>query len=509
MMTTSEFLQQIIQYPEKLNSLVCEAKECAFQHGNITRINETPTSSEAVTYLPFTLFPSPMPKAIILQALAVQTHFNILVDKISQDPDFLEEALAGYKKIHHADYEKILFRRERNSTMLHHNNVTFDDSLSRHRTIQVDDFTANLFDIYKQIQQEGLTQSIAVGLNRIDYMVDHREDGPSPLKQVEINTIAAGGLYVSDCLPVVHRHILRSAGLLEESKYVQDRNNSPGMCAALAKGWELYGQQKAVILFLVESHAQINKLNHRVMEKNLWDRNIPVIRRKFEDVYRRGSLHDDRRFFIDGQEVAVVYYRYGYMPNNYTEESWDARLMMERSLAVKCPDIGTHLAGTKKVQQVLARPGVLERFFPDQPQVVEQIRATFVGLYTLDMGPEGDKTVEMALAAPERFVLKPQREGGGNNIYGSAISEVLQRLKDSPERMAYILMDKIQPFIVKNILLKRSAPLQISDCVSELGVLGAYVRYVFHIHLMYLCRQKVFYFQMIFLLSYIVMNTIS
>lgn len=58
---------------------------------------------------------------------------------------------------------------------------------------------------------------------------------------------------------------------------------------------------------------------------------------------------------------------------------------MERSLAVKCPDIGTHLAGTKKVQQVLARPGILERFFPEEPMVVEQIRATFAGLYTLDM----------------------------------------------------------------------------------------------------------------------------
>ena len=58
---------------------------------------------------------------------------------------------------------------------------------------------------------------------------------------------------------------------------------------------------------------------------------------------------------------------------------------MERSLAVKCPDVGTQLAGTKKVQQVVARPGVLEKFFPDQPNVVEQIRATFAGLYSLDM----------------------------------------------------------------------------------------------------------------------------
>lgn len=66
-------------------------------------------------------------------------------------------------------------------------------------------------------------------------------------------------------------------------------------------------------------------------------------------------------------------------------QSWDARLLMERSRAVKCPDISAHLAGTKKVQQVLPRPGVLDRFFPDQPQAVQQIRATLADLYTLDM----------------------------------------------------------------------------------------------------------------------------
>ncbi|XP_076740773.1 glutathione synthetase-like [Maylandia zebra] len=94
-------------------------------------------------------------------------------------------------------------------------------------------------------------------------------------------------------------------------------------------------------------------------------------------------------------------------------QSWDARLLMERSRAVKCPDISAHLAGTKKVQQVLPRPGVLDRFFPDQPQAVQQIRATLADLYTLDMGPERDKTVSVALSAAERFVLKSQREGGG------------------------------------------------------------------------------------------------
>lgn len=37
----------------------------------------------------------------------------------------------------------------------------------------------------------------------------------------------------------------------------------------------------------------------------------------------------------------------------------------------------------------------------------------------------GDKAVEMALKYPEKFVLKPQREGGGNNIYGQDIPKVI------------------------------------------------------------------------------------
>ncbi|XP_056241235.1 glutathione synthetase-like [Seriola aureovittata] len=437
-MATKVILEQLITNADRLNSLVDEAKEMAFQHGILLRTPETPNSSEVVSFAPFTLFPSPVPEAPLLQALAVHTHFNTLVDKISQDPDFLQEALDG--------------------------------------TIQADDFVAKLFDIYRKVQQEDRTQSIVVGLNRSDYMVDQRADRTSSLKQIEINTIAAGGFGVSDRLSVVHRHTMKSVGLLEESKCIQDTSRTPRMSAALAKAWELYGQHKAVILFLVEE-VQLSQLSHRTIERELWKRNIPVVRRRFDEVSRRGSLDADKRLFIDGLEVAVVYYRYGYMPDHYTEQTWDTRLLMERSLAAKCPDISTHLVGTKKVQQVLARPGVLERFFPDQPQVVEQIRATFAGLYTLDMGPEGDQTVAMALANPDKFVLKPQREGGGNNYFGEDIVRVLQEVKGDERRAAYILMDRIRPRIEQNILLKKGLPLKLTSICYEIGVYGAYVRH--------------------------------
>lgn len=64
----------------------------------------------------------------------------------------------------------------------------------------------------------------------------------------------------------------------------------------------------------------------------------------------------------------------------------------------------------------------------------------------------------------------------GNNLYGADLLRVLQEVKGSEERMAYILMEKIQPAPVHNILLRRDAPLHISTCLCELGVFGAYVR---------------------------------
>ncbi|KAG5232515.1 glutathione synthetase [Salix suchowensis] len=47
----------------------------------------------------------------------------------------------------------------------------------------------------------------------------------------------------------------------------------------------------------------------------------------------------------------------GYAPTDYRSEAeWRARALLEQSSAVKCPSISYHLAGTKKIQQELAKP---------------------------------------------------------------------------------------------------------------------------------------------------------
>lgn len=94
------------------------------------------------------------------------------------------------------------------------------------------------------------------------------------------------------------------------------------------------------------------------------------------------------------------------------QQEWDGRLLAERSLAIKCPTVAYQLVGAKKVQQVLAAPGQLERFVKD-PQSAALLRASFTGLYPLDHTPEGLAAYEAALINSDDLVMKPQREGGG------------------------------------------------------------------------------------------------
>ena len=89
-----------------------------------------------------------------------------------------------------------------------------------------------------------------------------------------------------------------------------------------------------------------------------------VILRNYRPVSADSQAWPRRIWTAIFPQVVVAYFRAGYTPNDYTsdeEACWAARLKIERSTAIKCPDIGLHLAGTKKIQQVLYNKTVLAR----------------------------------------------------------------------------------------------------------------------------------------------------
>lgn len=148
------------------------------------------------------------------------------------------------------------------------------------------------------------------------------------------------------------------------------------------------------------------------------------------------------------------------------------------------------LAGAKKVQQVLADPKWLERFVADERERA-QLRESFTDLYPLDDSEQGRIALERAYKECDKFVLKPQREGGGNNVYRGDIPTFLDRLDEEDKakaattastdqqtgprgREGYILMSLIEsPRDMEQVLVKAGeARGTRARVISELGIYG-------------------------------------
>ncbi|KAJ8041525.1 Glutathione synthetase [Holothuria leucospilota] len=408
-MASHHTLPTIVPIPvplEKLSRIVEDAKDLACLNGFLMRTAAEPTSSDKIRPAPFMLLPTAIPKKLFQKAVEIQPYINELYFKVANDYNFLHKSLE--------------------------------------RTIVVDEFTAKQWEILETARKQGKSKvcflgSMQLAIVRSDYMMDTARDNSLVLSQVEVNTIAAAGSGLAPCLVKVHRSIISHLGNDSDKVKVPHNGACQGYAKALCSAWKVYGNLGAVVVMFVEI-AENNILDQRLIEQalNNLDPTIKLRRRTMSYVGKHGILTEDSRFLLEGEEVAVFYYRTGYLSSQFkTEFDWKAKLNAELSKAVVCPSIGWHLAGNKKVQQELTRPGVLEKFISD-PVKVAAIRSTFTGLYPLDLGPEGDKMALRAISFPEKFVMKPPMEGGGNNIYGEDIKTAVQKMAGTQERSKYV-----------------------------------------------------------------------
>ncbi|KAJ0975681.1 hypothetical protein J5N97_017646 [Dioscorea zingiberensis] len=426
-----------------LPDLVSEALVWSSLHGLVVGDKSVQRSGTVpgvgLVHAPFALLPVSFPKGLWRQACELAPIFNELVDRVSLDGQFLQDSLS--------------------------------------RTMKVDAFTGRLLDIHSKMLEMNKTEEIRLGLHRSDYMLDS-ETGL--LYQIELNTISSSFPGLSCLVGDLHRNLLNHYGkhLGLDSRRVPGNTAVSRYAEALAKAWNEYNNPSAVVLVVVQPE-----------ERNMYDQhwlctvlreiypsfthNVATIRKTLSEIDAEGQVLPDGSLVIGGQTVAVVYFRAGYSPNDYPSETeWRARLMMEQSAAIKCPSISYHLVGTKKIQQELAKPNVLERFLENKDDIAK-LRKCFAGLWSLD----NSDIVKSAMERPELYVLKPQREGGGNNIYGDDVRKTLIKLQNEggDELAAYILMQRIFP-TASHAFLVRDGICHEDDAISELGIYGAYLR---------------------------------
>ncbi|CAI2366756.1 unnamed protein product [Moneuplotes crassus] len=384
---------------------------------------------------PVALKPSPFSKDVYDKIRTNQSSVNLMMERLMKSISLVHEVLAPLSKI--------------------------------------DPFIKNLLDTSIKAKETTYSQLGYLGVLRTDYMVDE-EFQP---KLVEINTIASGLGFISDKMKGLYEYLIdKHYSSLDTQNLPDDSNNTEQIADAIKGAFELYESQcsspdrKKILAYIVD-YEEANVCDQKLIENMLYYRHKIICRRlTFADITKSCELTSSGELIYNGrEEIAVVYYRTGYSPSQYLDQSdWDARVTLEKSLAIKCPSIDLHLLTFKKIQEVLSKNEHwykmigccnfmnINGLFHDQMWGFD------------DLDEETEAAMEDAKLNPDNYVLKTQREGGGNNYFGDDIPFVLEQTEKLD---SYSLMRKINAQQFEGAFLGKGKVLK-GKCLSEIGIFG-------------------------------------
>ncbi len=403
------------QYPEAdISSAVDLALACAL-------LQRTQTGD--LTHCPLMLSPAIITNLLITQLESLAQPLALLIHRVANDLDFLVEQLQF--------------------------------------TAASDEYTGFLLSL---AQEQRRQDSLRFSLTRSDYFMT-QTDG---LRQVEFNTIAASYIGLSEKITEFHKIW---GNLQKETWDLLPNQPIAAVADAFVTVMKEYNVLNACVLFVVQANER-NVFDQRLLEIALIERGIKVVRASLEAIGEQGEVRQGH-LLLDGEIAAITYFRAGYRPDELESKiARQGRQLIARSTTVSVPDLPTHLAGTKKIQQVLTNPQLLKLFLDEEDIAI--VRTAFAQIYTLDVQIEFEGKMmlakEAAILQPEQFVLKPQREGGGFNLYGEDLRQCLKNLP-TEAGSAYILMERLYPPVSPGWGL-RDGKLWQGQVVHEIGQYG-------------------------------------
>ena len=434
----------------QLFHLTNEIKDYQIVHGSLLKLVEYETESSApARAVGVSVLSTPFPRRCYDEAMELQSIFNELYVRVAADPDWLYSVLG--------------------------------------KLMEHDALVSALWNVYLQVKEAGVVQDIVCGVFRSDYMLHQPTlDEPVCLKQVEFNTFSCSGISHAERIANMHKHLARVRSTDTNPSSWHDTRLPPSsniqsvvnlLVTAHKRYTSFHPTTRPIGILMPVQPYNFNIADERPIELGLWDAGIPCYRCIWFDALTRTTLTDSRTLLFRPTvgaaevEISVVYYRAGYAAEEYRSEGLAARVRFEMSTAIKCLDILTNITNFKAVQAALSQPGALERFLPADK--AEKLRKTFMPLLPLTATTvEGQAARQIALD-PEQavnYVLKPNLEGGGHNIYRSAIPAYLSSVPEETWEK-YTLMRLIEPPATTGTLMMPQ-DLYHGEIVSELGVWG-------------------------------------
>lgn len=412
----------------------------------ITMLHKQYIQQYLYTHAPTTLLPTPIPRTQYTNLTTLSSIWNKLIDNIARHDTFITDSLKT--------------------------------------VISTDEFTRNLYNVYLKTKTTSIKQQqYMLGIFRSDYMLHYNNDKQSyEAQQVEINTIAASFGALSCKITNLHSYITQRYFNEYNNWFCPKNDTVHNIANALIQATYTYCKTRDItfnnnqhaILFVTQ-HNETNVTDQRDIEYNMFQQsNIHCIRATLNDIYKHGqfnTVNNINIFTLYNYEITVVYYRSAYTPRDFSsEQDWQTLLNIELSYSIKCPTTAYHLAGTKKVQQLLTQYDILTTLVNESE--ARLIQSVQTDMYGFDTALSQD-TLNEVKNNINNYVLKPCREGGGNNIWGNDIIHILDNSSDI-ELQQYILMKRINVQSIHSILIKQGV---LTDCqvISELGIYSTYL----------------------------------
>ncbi|KIW01414.1 glutathione synthetase [Verruconis gallopava] len=438
----------------RVEEIVRRVQDWQIIHGSLLKVvpadeDEASSAGAKAHAVPVSLVPSPWSRRCFDRAVALQDGFNELYARLASNEKGLERMLRPL--------------------------------------MGKDGFAETLWSIHQEAKTLGIAQKWSLGIFRSDYMAN--SEG---IHQVEFNTFACSGATHATRISKMYSY-LHKIGMYGDTYGPQSappaklpsNSATTGIVRALLGAHQQYlkcrssSNSASTGILMIVQHGNFNVSDERPIEYALWDVGVPVYRLEFRAILQYLSLGPNKELLyklpsceLAPLEVSVVYYRAGHKPAEYLRDGAEARLLIEISQAIKCPSILSHLTTFKHVQQELAKPGALQACFPGARQI-PRVDETFVPMFVLDKSERGIHARNLALNEEQarRYILKPSREGGGNNVYGRDIPAFLQTVREELWP-TFTLMEKIE-VTPHNALLLSQNGLYMGPAVSELGIVGS------------------------------------
>ncbi|KAL0234601.1 hypothetical protein PCE1_001637 [Barthelona sp. PCE] len=346
---------------------------------------------------------------------------------------------------------------------------------------KADDLMQGLMDMLDD--SYGLDEQMYV--SRCDYMIDSETNFPL---LIEINMVSVGCTHLAPTVQRLHKFTHRYQEELKPIINRADDNWVSAMNSLMLK----YDNPDASLLMICLD-GELNQFDQYLMMTDLYEKHgikpLRCTRSQISEI----TFDEENRVFFRGNEIGIIYWRTFYNHHQTTPEFWDLRRKLEKSKAYCVPTAAAQLIGSKYMQATLSNPDIVRKYLSCYTEEEIQEVASSLGhgiSHTVTPEFTQHKDMKNFVMYPERWVLKPQGEGGSNNFFGMdgivrlGLTDLHESLKADPtleiaeelrNRFAddwnqFVLMKWIKPTVFDAEFLIGDKLTHYEDAIFELGI---------------------------------------